>query len=414
MPQARDVTVVGAGIVGLCCALYLQRDGHRVTLIDRDGPGEGTSSGNAGILATSSVIPNATPGTWRKVPKWLTDPLGPLAVRPSYLPRALPWLLRYLAASRPARYEQISRDLAPLSLSALEHYEPLLSAAGATDLIRRQGTIYLFEKQVTMDGAAAEIALRRALGVRLDRLGPDEVRQFVPGLGVPVAGALHAPDTAHTLSPLALSQRFAAHFQAEGGVIKRAEVRGFERGPAGPSAILTSDGRLPADVVVIAAGAFSRRLTAQLGWNPPLDTERGYHVMLPHADIGLRAAMLVQGRGFAVTPMADGLRLAGTVEIGGLDAPPNYARADVLMQHAKALFPDIDMRDPAKWMGHRPSLPDSLPVLGRAPDQANLYFAFGHAHLGLTQGAVSGRVVADLVAGRQPAVDPRPYRIDRF
>jgi D-amino-acid dehydrogenase len=414
MAQPRDVTVIGAGIVGLCCALYLQRDGHKVTLIDRDGPGEGTSFGNAGILATSSVLPNGTPGLWRKVPRMLTDPLAPLAVRWQYLPRIAPWLLRFLAASRPARFAQIARELAPLSLAAIEHYEPLLADAGAGDLIRRQGTLYLYETQATMDAAASEIALRRALGVRLDRLGPDEVRQFVPGLGVPVAGAMYAPDTAHTLSPLALSQAFAAHFQASGGTLKRAEVHGFDRGPAGPSAIHTSNGTLPADVVVIAAGAFSRRLTRQLGWDPPLDTERGYHVMLPHADIGLRSAMLVQGRGFAVTPMADGLRLAGTVELGGLEAPPNYARADALVRHAKALFPDLNDADGSRWMGYRPSLPDSLPVLGRAPDMANLYFAFGHHHLGLTQGAVSGRIIADLVAGRPPAVDPRPYRVDRF
>ncbi|MEQ9642645.1 MAG: FAD-dependent oxidoreductase [Alphaproteobacteria bacterium] len=414
MAPARQVTVIGAGIVGLGCALYLQRDGHTVTLIDRDGPGEGTSYGNAGILATSSVIPNGTPGLWKKVPGMLADPLAPLAVRWSYLPKIAPWLVRFLAASRRAAYERISRELAPLSLQAIEHYEPLLADAGALDLIRRQGTLYLYESQASLDAAAEETNLRRALGVRLDRLGPEEVRQFVPGLGAPVAGAMYAPDTAHTINPLGLSQAFADHFQAAGGTIRRAEVRGFTRGPQGPTAIHTSDGELPADQVVIAAGAYARQLTRQLGWNPPLDTERGYHVMLPHADIGLRAAMLVQGRGFGVTPMAEGLRLAGTVELGGLDAPPNWDRAEILLTHAKQLFPDLDTSDPARWMGYRPSLPDSLPVIGRAPDQPNLYFAFGHAHLGLTQGAVTGRIVADLVAGRTPVIDPRPYRIDRF
>ncbi len=412
--QPRDVTVIGAGIVGICCALYLQRDGHAVTLIDRDGPGEGTSYGNAGILATSSVIPNGTPGLWKKVPGMLADPLAPLAVRWQYLPRIAPWLVRFLAASRQSEYERISRELAPLSLQAIEHYEPLLAAAGAGDLIRRQGTLYLYESQASLDASADEIGLRRALGVRLDRLGPEEVRQFVPGLGKPVAGAMYAPDTAHTVSPLGLSQALANHFQAEGGTIKRAEVRGFTRGSDGPTAVHTSDGELPTDQVVIAAGAFSRLLTKQLGWNPPLDTERGYHMMLPHGDIGLRSAMLVQGRGFGVTPMAEGLRLAGTVELGGLDAAPDWRRAEILLTHAKQLFPDLDVSDPERWIGYRPSLPDSLPVIGRAPDQPNLYFAFGHAHLGLTQGAVTGRIVADLVAGRTPVIDPRPYRIDRF
>jgi D-amino-acid dehydrogenase len=319
-----------------------------------------------------------------------------------------------LQASRPARYRELAQALAALSLPALQHYEPLLAEAGAGDLIQRQGSLYLYETGQGLAAAAEEIALRRELGVTVEMLGPDEIRQFVPGLGLPMAGAMRTPDSAHTVSPLALSQAFARHFQVRGGVVRRAEVRGFEAGPDGPAALLTDQGRLPADVVVIAAGAFSRRLTRQLGWDPPLDTERGYHVMLPHADIGLRTSLLLPGRGFAVTPMAGGLRLAGTVEFAGLDAAPNYARADILVRHAQALFPDLDARDPERWMGYRPSLPDSLPVLGRAPGQRNLYFAFGHGHLGLTQGAVSGRIIADLVAGRAPPVDPAPYRVDRF
>ncbi len=406
------VTIVGAGLVGLCTAAWLQRDGRPVRLVDPGGPGEGASYGNAGIVSTSGVTPVAMPGIVRRVPGMLLDPLGPLAIRPAYLPRLLPWLARFIAASRPADVERIARSLAALSVDAIAHYEPLLEAADAGDLLQRNGSLYLYETEEQWRGVQGEIALRQRAGAEIELLGAEEIRQMVPALGPRYAGAIFAPTSGHIANPLALSQRLAGLVERQGGSFLRARVGDFVyRG--GRLAALTSDaGELPVKDVVIAAGAFSRRLAAQAGAPVPLDTERGYHLMLPDPQVEVRLPMLTGGG--AVTPMQHGLRLAGTVELAGTGAAPNWARADRLLERMRHVLPGLNAEGAERWMGFRPSMPDSLPVLGPAPQADNVWLAFGHGHLGLTQAAVSGRLIADLMAGRKPVIDPAPYRATRF
>jgi D-amino-acid dehydrogenase len=235
-----------------------------------------------------------------------------------------------------------------------------------------------------------------------------------PALSPDVAGAIFIPGAAHCVNPLGLSQALARHFVERGGRLLQERVIGMRLGQDGPTHVVTDGTRYPADAVVIAAGAFSRELIRELRMDLPLDTERGYHVQLPDPGVEVRLPMLFPARGFAVTPMAGGLRCAGTVELGGLHAAPNYARADVILQQAKKLLPGLKDRGAERWMGHRPSMPDSLPVISASPRYRNLYFAFGHGHLGLTLGAVTGRLIADMAAGRSPAIDATPFRADRF
>jgi D-amino-acid dehydrogenase len=410
----KSVIVVGAGIVGICCALYLQREGFRVTLIDRNQPGEGTSYGNAGIIALGSVIPVGTPGILKKVPAMLMDPLAPLSLRWSYLPQLTPWLIRLLRASTPERVEEISKALVTITKPALAHYEPLLTEANARELIGRLGSLYVFTTTAELEAAEPDIELRLRRGIELELLSAPELRQMQPALRPDVAGAIFVPGAAHCVNPLALSQALAHSFVAQGGRLLQERVLGLRLGQHGVTHVVTDAMRYPTDAAVIAAGAFSRGLVQDLGTDLPLDTERGYHVQLPEPGIEVRLPMLFPGRGFAVTPMATGLRCAGTVELGGLNAAPNYARADILLQQAKELLPGLKDRGAERWMGHRPSMPDSLPVISVAPGQRNVFFAFGHGHLGLTLGAVTGRLIADLCAGRPPSIDLTPFRADRF
>jgi len=280
--------------------------------------------------------------------------------------------------------------------------------------MRRDGVLYIYETEQDFADAAYEIELRRRAGIKFDVLGGDEIKQMQPALGPRFARALYMQDAAHAMHPLGISQALADLFRRKGGEILRARATGFELGPQDVRAVLTEGGRQSCSGVVISAGARSLPLVRQLGHDCPLDTERGYHVMFPNAGLEVRRAMLWSKRGFGITPMQHGLRLAGTVEFGGLDLPPNWNRAEVLRRHARRLFPDLKEEGMERWMGFRPSMPDSLPVIGRSPRFHNAYFAFGHGHLGLTLAAATGRLVADLACGRTPSVDAAPFGIERF
>ncbi len=411
----RNVTVIGAGIVGLCCARTLQRRGCSVSVIDQGEPGQGTSYGNAGIFASGSVLPEGKPGLWKRVPGMLLDPLGPLTIRLGYLPQLTPWMLRFIANTTPRRVEEISQALSTIVLPGLRHYRELLDDIPSDQVpIRQQGCLYLYPNASDAAAAKNDNATRRRRGVALEILGPDEVRQLVPSIGPDVAGGALATQSGHATSPLALSQLLASRIRADGGTFVRAKVTGFAVGESGPTLVHTDQGDFPVEDLVIAAGAFSKPLAKALGNTVPLDTERGYHMMLPAPEVEVRVPMLISSLGFGITPMSDGLRLAGTVEFGGLTAAPNYARADALLTNARRLFPGLNDAGAERWMGHRPSMPDSLPVISRSSRFPHVFFAFGHGHLGLSLGAVTGRLVADLVQDRAAEIDAAPFRADRF
>jgi D-amino-acid dehydrogenase len=409
-----SVTVIGAGIVGICCASYLQRAGFQVTVVDERPPGEGCSFGNAGIISPRSCVPIAEPGMLWKVPKYLSDREGPLALRLRYFPAALPWLVRFLLAGRRRRIGAISRAMAALHATCVDDYLPLVKDAGAPDLIRQTGSLYVSRHDGGATGDTLANALREAAGIPSEPIGADEIRQLVPGIAPEFKSGLFFPATYQSINSFRLVQVLAEHLVRRGGAILRRKVTGFALGMEGPRQLHTDGGDLPVERLVIAAGAWSHRLAAQLGTTVPLEAERGYHVMLPNPGIVPRLPVYNHDHGFYATPMENGLRFAGTAEFAGLDAPPDYRRAKILLRHAKAMFPGLDASGASEWMGRRPSLPDNLPVIDRSPRFPAVHYAFGHSHFGLMGAAVTGRLIAELVSGAPSSIDLAPYRVTRF
>jgi D-amino-acid dehydrogenase len=409
-----SVTIIGAGIVGVATALCLRREGCDVTLVDMRPPGEYCSFGNAGILSPGSCVPLATPGVQWKVPGYLLDSMGPLTICWTYLPKAAPWLLRFLAASTPARVEAIANALRPLLKQTFDAYMPLAKDAGVPDLIRQTGYVVAYEKHAAYLGDDIAWKLRRDRGVIVEELDGGRVRELVPQLTGNYEVGLYLPEQGFVANPGRLVKALAAAFQRDGGVILQRRVLDMEIGPQGPRALLTADGALPVETLVVCAGAHSNEFTSRLGDDVPLEAERGYHVTYSDPSATLPMPVFLPEHKFFVTPMEMGLRIAGQTEFAGIDAEPNYARADILAKHMQRLFPHISTADTTKWMGRRPSMPDSLPVIGRSTHFANAFYAFGHGHVGLCGGAPTARIIADLIAGREPSIDITPFRPDRF
>ena len=407
----RHVLVVGAGIVGVCIALQLRRAGLEVTLIDRDEPGRGCSFGNAGIIAGDVVAPIAAPGIVTKVPGYLADPEGPLAIRWSYLPALAPWLVRFVWAGRQRIFEQNTRHLASLTAQAQAAFAPLLAEANAADLIRKTGMLTVYETEQAFADGRRDAAYRRRFGGEAVELGPAEVAALVPALAR-VAGGVRRPNPHQVVDPLTLSQRLHDLFAKLGGQTLRFAVERIGQ-VDGQWQAQGQGTAAQSDALVVACGAWSKRLLDTVGLRLPLDTERGYHVMLPGAE-GLLSMPVSSGEGgFFMTPMRHGLRIAGTVEMGGLERAPDPRRVEVMLRRVRRLLPGIDERNPSSWMGFRPSMPDSLPVVGPAPGRPGLFLAFGHGHLGLALSAITGKLLTQLLQGEAPSVDLAPFRADR-
>jgi D-amino-acid dehydrogenase len=409
-----SATVIGAGIVGICCASYLQREGYSVEVVDPEPPGTQCSHGNAGGICPGSCVPIAMPGMIGKIPGWLLDPEGPLYIRLAYLPQAMPWVTRLLLASRKERVERISTDMRNLHRLTFECYEPLLRDAGCAHLVSHRGQLFVFEKANAIDLSDYGLKLRQDRGVRVEILNADALRQLEPALAPIFNTGVYLPEQGQCSNPGKLVQMLAGHLERQGAVFTRARVKGFEFGDTGVKALVTDRGRRPADMVVVAAGAWSATLARQLGSRVPLETERGYHVMVDGQDGGLRIQTIWSDLKFVASPMEEGMRFAGTVELAGLTAAPNMARADLLLRQGLRMFPQLQPKNVRRWMGHRPGMPDTIPVIGRSPHHRNVHFAFGHGHMGLIGGSVTGKLVAEMVAGRPTSIDVAPYRVTRF
>lgn len=414
-PPLPPITVIGGGIIGVCTALALQRDGHSVTLLEQAGPGEGCSFGNAGCISTASVVPMAMPGMLAKVPGWLSDPMGPLTVRWGYLPRALPWLVRWILAGTEARARQTSRALHALHGESWSGYRALLGPRHFEDLIRETGHLYVWRAASLGAGDQLAQQMRDALGIASQALSGSEARELEPALSAEIRNALLLPENGYTCNPERLVKTLAATFASEGGVLLRRKVLGFEIGERGPRTVYTDCGSYPVSTVVICAGAWSMRLARGLtGTAVPLETERGYHAMLEAPTVAPTRPIMDCENKFIATPMEHGLRIAGTVEIGGLDAPADFRRAGILAEQGRRLFPELAYGSASNWMGYRPSTPDGLPVVDRSDRFPNVFLAFGHGHLGITEAPGTARLLADLIAGRAPCIDPAPFSMARF
>ncbi|RMD65354.1 MAG: FAD-binding oxidoreductase [Alphaproteobacteria bacterium] len=413
MSGPRHVAVIGAGIVGVATALFLQRDAHRVTLIDRAGPAAGASYGNAGGVVLSACMPIGMPGIVCRVPAMLLDRDGPLRVRWRYLPRIAPWLLAFVRASHPARVEEISCTLAAILRAAEAPWHDLVRGRAVAALLRPVGWLRVYDTDAGFAAVRPVLDLMTRRGFTFEVLSQAALRELEPALAPIFRRGVWHPESYSVADPGRMVRDLAAAFVADGGTLMRAEVRDIETAN-GASRVMTDGGPIAADAVVVAAGAWSRALARRLGVRVPLDTERGYHLMLAPAEPGLRRPTVWGERGFVLAPHAEGIRLTSGVEFAGLDAPPDFRPIRRLVPLARRMLPSLRAEERSAWLGFRPSLPDSLPVIGPVPGRRDIFFAFGHGHLGLTLGPATGRAVADVIAGRRPAFDLEPFAVARW
>jgi len=406
-----EIAVIGAGVVGLTIALELVDAGHEVVLVDPGQPGMGASYGNAGTIAGYATSPVGTPDVLRSLPSLMFSKTSPLSIRHRALPSLMPWLVRFLVQSMPGATERNARAIAALLSDAGERWDDLALRVSGAGILQRRGCLYLYETAAAFADAGAELEERRALGVEVDLIGPDRLAELEPALPKGMAGAAHFTGATFLDDPGRMMGLIAGAVLGRARLITARADR-LMRGPDG--VVIEGPGlHLHARRVVIAAGAHSRALARQAGDRIPLDTERGYHVEWDMAEPLLSRPSCPTSRGFYFCPMAGRLRVAGTVELGGLHLPPSPHRIARLVEGARAFFPDLGPPD-REWMGFRPSLPDSRPVIGPSTGGGEVIDAFGHGHLGVTMAPITARIVADLVAGRTPEIDIAPYRPGRF
>jgi D-amino-acid dehydrogenase len=411
---ALDVAIVGAGIVGLASAQKLQEAGRQVTLIDPDGIANRTSAGNAAAFAFSDILPLASRGLMFKVPEWLLDPLGPLSIRPAYLPRLLPWFWRFLRAGRAGNIDASVAAQAALMRRSRAEMESLVAACGLASMVRHDGSLELYESEAELAASADGWRYREREGIGFEHVRGARLGELQPGLSPRFVAGTFVPSWETVADPHLFARAIGEHVLARGGALIEREVAEIAPESGGVSLRLRDGRVLHARQAVLAAGAWSKRLAAQLGDAIPLDTERGYNTTLPPGAFDLRLQLIFGGHGFVITPLSTGIRVGGAVELAGLDHPPNFDRSRAMLRKAKLFLPDLVTGGGREWMGHRPSLPDSLPAIGRARRTPAVVYAFGHGHLGLTQSAGTGGIIADLLCDRPAQTDLAPFSPQRF
>ncbi|MDP3895518.1 MAG: FAD-binding oxidoreductase [Mesorhizobium sp.] len=408
-----DVLVVGAGIVGICAAALLSEAGHGVTVVDRTGICEETSSGNAAAFAFSDVLPLAQKGMLKNLPKWLLDPLGPLSIPPAYLPKLLPWLIRFWRAGQTGYEPALAAQAAMMRLSEAE-WMALMERSGTRPMLREDGSLELYESEAEFRASLPGWAARDRFAIPYRHVAGDEMAALQPGLSAQFVKATFAPGWKTVDDPKLLGKAIWTHAEAKGARFVEGRVVQAIAGAAGPELRLEDGRTLRGARLIVAAGAWSHLLAKGFGDRIPLETERGYNTTLPAGAFDVKRQLIFSGHGFVVTPLSTGLRVGGAVELGGLDRPPNYARSRTMLEKARRFLPGLRTGGGREWMGYRPSLPDSLPVIGRARNAPDVFYAFGHGHLGLTQAAATARFIRDLVSGETPAIDLSPFSPQRF
>jgi len=407
--------VVGAGIVGSACAWHLRHRGAEVTLIDSELPGHSTSFGNAGCISPSSIYPFSYPGAIKQVPGWLFDPLGPMKIRWRDIPSLTPWFWRFWRAGNALRVSEIVAAQANLMASVTRDFDEILQATGISSMRQSNGLILLYgnEKQFAADAWHYEI--RRQYGLPWQRLTAAELKAMEPFVDLGTEGiAVLDPTWQHVLSPGDVTNAIARSAFSSGVRWVHDRVLRMESRETHVKAETVSGKRFECDYLVLATGVWTNELLAQLGRRVPLMAKRGYHSMVAQPSVTLSHPMMSVAEYVVMTPMRDGLRVAGTAEFARVDAIPDYRRAKVLLQHAQRFLPGLSGSGVTEWMGQRPMMPDSLPVIGPIPGHNRVICAFGHGHYGLTQGPTTGRLVSDLVYGQEPQADLTPFLISRF
>lgn len=406
--------VVGAGIIGTTIAYELQKRGRRVVLLDKGEVGRGASYGNMASIAVTEFMPASRPSIWKQIPGWMLDPEGPVRVRPAYMPKLLPWFARFVAASRPGKLRHLEAEGAALCKRVYDDLLPLLRETGLEGELTEEGCLSLYSDEAEFRADREHIEILERFGFPYRRLTGAEARELEPELSGKIGIAVLFPQNRSLRDPFRLVNSLAERFSALGGEIRRGDVVGFERSGRITAVRLAEGDRIPAEEVVICAGAYSGLLSRMLGEPMPLETERGYHTQILSPGISMRHSIIWPARAFMVTPTAGGIRVGGTVEMAGLDAAPDYRRSKITVRRAQTALPKLRCENFTEWMGHRPALPDTVPILSASAKVPGVFYATGHGHLGVTYAATTARLMGDLITGRAPPIDMRPYRVDRF
>ncbi|TGP98894.1 FAD-binding oxidoreductase [Mesorhizobium sp. M8A.F.Ca.ET.213.01.1.1] len=409
-----DIAIIGGGIIGICAAAFLAEAGLDVTVFDRTGICEETSSGNAAAFAFSDVLPLAHKGMIRQLPKWLADPLGPLSIPPVYLPKLLPWLVRFWRAGAPGKYEASLAAQSGMMKLAEAEWMDLLDRSGTRPMLREDGSLELYESEAEFRASMSGWAARERFGIGFRHVEGKDLADLQPGLSPRFVRGTFVPGWKTVADPKLLGKAVWAYAQSKGARFEMARIDRVAAGQDGATLTLADGSNRQARHLVIAAGAWSHLLARQLGDRIPLETERGYNTTLPRAAFDVRRQLIFSGHGFVITPLDTGLRVGGAVELGGIERPPNFDRAKALLRKAQAFLPGLDPTGGREWMGFRPSLPDSVPVIGKAARSRSVIYAFGHGHLGLTQAAATGRLIREFVLGQTSSVDLVPFSPQRF
>ncbi|MFD1556702.1 NAD(P)/FAD-dependent oxidoreductase [Paraburkholderia silviterrae] len=410
-----SAVVIGGGIVGVCCALYLQRSGYSVTLVDPEAPGNSTAKWSCGQMAVSEVIPLSKPGILMKVPGWLMDQKGPLALRPSALPGIIPWFFRFLMCARHSKIVDIAQAMATLTHEVYADYAPLLDACEDKALMGERPILEVFDNPAGITHEQSHLDLRTSLGFKSQRLNAREIGDLEPALAGRFAHGLLFPDWRAVSDTEGFIAALTESFVAQGGRRVRTEVVRIEEAHGRATGVTLADAqRLPASVVVVAAGTGSRRFFGALGVSVPLEGIAGYQAVVKNPGVEIRHSTIYADGGFCFSPMTRGLQIGGTIEFAGHDAKPNFKRADIILEKAKRVLPELQTGAVEYGVGYRPFLPDTKPIIDRSRRLQNVLMAFGHGQLGLTLGATTGRLIADMAAGRQTKQDLTPFSAYRF
>lgn len=412
--MSAKITIIGAGIVGICSALALTERGFKVHLIDRDPPASGASYGNAGVISPWSCVPQSLPGLWKQVPQWLLDPKGPVSVKFTHLARFAPWVLQFLKAGRPDRIPAIADAMHALNRPNLSLYRGLLEGTGEESLVVDSYYVYVYRQAADADPNSLTWKMRAEKQVPFDVVQGAELRALEPALSPDIQAAIVIRDQGRAMSPGAVGEALFKKATERGVSYEQRSVRAIKADSDGQWVIDTESGSVHTPLCLIAAGAWSARLLSTVNVRVPIEAERGYHLVLQQPGITLNNSIMDTDRKFVASSMAAGVRCAGTAEFAGLDTAPNYQRARVFKTLAKELFPDIKTDDTVEWMGTRPSLPDSLPVIGPVAEYPGLFVAFGHSHFGFGMAPNTGKTIAQVIAGETPTIDIHPYRVNRF
>ena len=414
MNTPKTVAIIGAGIVGVSTAVWLQREGHKVILIDRAGPGEGTSYGNGGVLASCSMVPVTVPGLIGKAPRMLFDQNQPLFLKWGYLPKLMPWLVRYLRHANANDTRRIASAVAGIVGDSLAEHQAVAAGTGAEKWIVPSDYLYIYNDRAHFDGDAFGWGIRRDHGHTWDELEGGAFKDYDPIFADDLGFAVRLGNHGRISDPGEYVKDLAAHVERQGGRLILGDVTDVVQDGGQVTGIRAGGETIECDTAVLATGVWSGPLAAKLGLKVPLESERGYHLELWEPSAMPKSPVMVASGKFVATPMEGRLRLAGVVEFGGLDAPPSKGPVDLLRKNAKTTFPGLTWKHELEWMGHRPAPADSIPVIGKVPGIAGAYTGFGHHHIGLTGGPVTGRLLAQLISGRTPNLDLSAYSPARF